>query len=251
MIRFNTIFQKYGYDSYSDLFSFSSTQALVGHRGAMGYEAENTLTSFRRAIEMGVHAIEFDVHICKSGEVVIIHDYTLDRTTNGRGNVSEKTLEELKSLEVGNGDKIPTLKEVIELVNNRVMLNIELKGYGTLLPVVEILKEYFEKGLLPSNVLVTSFMHQYIKEIRELLPIVKTGLLVRSELLGFSSLAEDADADYLIPFYELVNELVIEDAHSRGVKVMAYTVNEKEDIVRLKKMGIDGIITNYPDRFFD
>jgi len=250
LIRFNISFYKYE-NLFSDILDQKGLVHCVGHRGACGYEPENTLRSFTRAIEMGCTAIEFDVHVCKSGEVVIIHDYTLERTTNGKGFVSEMTLDELKLLDAGKGEKIPTLRELIELVNDRVALNIELKGYGTLEPTVELLKEYFEKGYSPCNIIVTSFVHQYIKELRTLLPIVKTGLLIRSELLGFSTLAEEADADFLIPYYELVNELVIEDAHSRGIKVMAYTVNENKEIMKLKNMGIDGIITNYPDRYFN
>jgi len=224
---------------------------LIGHRGACGYEPENTLQSFSKAIEMGCDGIELDVHVCKSGELIVLHDTYLDRTTNGKGYVSEKTLEELKQFDAGNGQKIPTLSEVFDLVNNRVIINIELKGYGTMEPCVELLKQYFLKGLSPSKIVVTSFIHQYIKEIRSHLPIIKTGLLIRSELLGFAALAEAADADYLVTYYEFANENVIKDAHSRGIKVMTYTVNDKKIIQELKKIGIDGIITNYPDRFFD
>jgi len=224
---------------------------LIGHRGACGYEPENTLLSFSKAIEMGVHGIELDVHVCKTGELIVIHDSKLDRTTNGIGKISEKTLEELKLLDAGKGEKIPTLADVLDLVMDKsIIVNIELKGYGTLYPTVNLLKEYFQKGFLPSKIMITSFIHQYVKDMRSLLPVVTTGLLVRSELLGFAALAEAADADYLVTFYEYANENVIEDAHSRGVKVMTYTVNGKKKIKKLKDMGVDGIITNFPDRFF-
>jgi len=224
---------------------------LIGHRGACGYEPENTLRSFAQAIDMGCDGIELDVHVCKSGELVVLHDTTLERTTTGKGLVTEKTLEELKQYDAGKGEKIPTLAEVLDLLEDRLAINIELKGYGTLEPTVSLLEEYFKSGKLsPANVILTSFIHEYIKEARILLPIVKTGLLIRSELLGFSALSEAADADYLVTFYEYANENVISDAHSRGIKVMTYTVNDMEEIRRLKKLGIDGIITNYPDRFF-
>lgn len=232
-------------------FGQSKPCVLIGHRGACGYEPENTLKSFTQAIDMGCDGIELDVHVCKSGEVVVLHDTTLDRTTNGKGNVTEKTLEELKQYDAGKGEKIPTLAEVLDLLGDRITINIELKGYGTLEPTVSLLEEYFKMGKLsPSNVVLTSFIHEYIKDARTLLPIVRTGLLIRSELLGFSALSEAADADYLVTFYEYANENVISDAHSRGIKVMTYTVNDMEEIRRLKKLGIDGIITNYPDRFF-
>jgi glycerophosphoryl diester phosphodiesterase len=224
---------------------------LIGHRGACGYEPENTLLSFSKAIEMGVHGVELDVHVCKTGELIVIHDSSLERTTNGIGKITEKTLDELKLLDAGKGEKIPTLAEVLDLAKEKsIMVNIELKGYGTLIPTVNLLKEYFQKGFAPSKIIITSFIHQYIKDMRSMLPVVSTGLLIRSELLGFAALAETADADYLVTFYEFANENVIEDAHSRGVKVMTYTVNDKEKIKKLKDMGVDGIITNFPDRFF-
>jgi len=224
---------------------------LVGHRGACGYEPENTLRSFSRAIEMGCDAIELDVHVCKSGELIVLHDDTLERTTNGTGNISQQTLGELKEFDAGNGEKIPTLSEVFDLIDNRVIINIELKGYGTLIPVVQLLKHHIDKGLNLDKIIITSFIHQYIKEMRTLMPFVQTGLLIRCELLGFSALAEAADADYLITYYEYANSNLIEDAHSRGVKIMIYTVNDKQTIKQLKDMGVDGIITNFPDRFFD
>jgi len=224
---------------------------LIGHRGACGYEPENTLLSFSKAIEMGVHGIELDVHVCKTGELIVIHDTKLDRTTSGKGKLSEKTLEELKTFDAGKGEKIPTLAEVLDLVMDKsIIVNIELKGYGTLIPTVNLLKEYFQKGFAPSKIIITSFIHQYVKDMRSMLPVVSTGLLIRSELLGFAALAEAADADYLVTYYEYANENVIEDAHSRGVKVMTYTVNSKKKIKKLKDMGVDGIITNFPDRFF-
>jgi glycerophosphoryl diester phosphodiesterase len=225
---------------------------LIGHRGASGYEPENTLLSFTKAIEMGVHGVELDVHLCRTGELVVIHDDKLDRTTNGKGKVCEKSLEELRTLDAGKGEKIPTLAEVLDLVfDNDIIINIELKGYGTMVPTVNLLKEYFSKGFSHSKIVITSFIHQYVKEFRSMLPVVSTGLLIRSELLGFAALAEAADADFLVTHYEYANENVIEDAHSRGVKVMTYTVNSKKKIKKLRDMGIDGIITNFPDRFFD
>jgi glycerophosphoryl diester phosphodiesterase len=172
---------------------------LIGHRGACGYEPENTLLSFSRAIEMGSHGIELDVHVCKTGELIVIHDNKLERTTNGTGKVSDKTLEELKLLDAGKGEKIPTLADVLDLLkDNTTIINIELKGYGTLIPTVNLLKEYFDKGFSPSKIVITSFIHQYVKECRSLLPVVSTGLLIRSELLGFAALAEAAGFYILI-----------------------------------------------------
>ena len=103
----------------------------ISHRGACGYEPENTLASFKKAIEINADMIELDVHVCKTGEVVVIHDEKVNRTTNGKGYVSQKNLESLKKLDAGKGKKIPTLIEVLDLVNKRVKVNIELKGKKT------------------------------------------------------------------------------------------------------------------------
>ncbi len=110
----------------------------IGHRGAAGHAPENTLDSFRKAVELECDMTELDVHVCASGEVVVIHDETLDRTTDGKGQVSDHKLSELKQLDAGNGEEIPTLAEVLMLLKDKVMLNIELKGLGTAKPVYDL-----------------------------------------------------------------------------------------------------------------
>ena len=114
----------------------------IGHRGACVYEPENTLRSFARALELGADMIEFDVHVCASGEAVVIHDAALKRTTNGLGYVKDKTLEELKTLDAGKGEKIPVLEEVFDLVNKRAGLNIELKSENAPVKVCSVIREY-------------------------------------------------------------------------------------------------------------
>jgi len=107
----------------------------IGHRGAAGHAPENTLASFRKAIELGLDMTELDVHVCASGELVVIHDENVDRTTNSKGWVSKLSLTELKRLDAGAGETVPTLAEVLDLLKDRIMLNIELKGLGTAEPV--------------------------------------------------------------------------------------------------------------------
>ena len=113
----------------------------IGHRGAMGYEPENTLRSFKKALALKVDMIEFDVYVCKTGEVVVIHDDKVDRTTNGKGYVVQKTLQELTSLDAGKGEKIPLLEEALDCINKKVQVNIELKGEGTAEPVYKIIQK--------------------------------------------------------------------------------------------------------------
>src|SRR3989344_9380836 len=117
----------------------------IGHRGACGYAPENTLKSFQRAIDLGVDAIELDVQLCKSGELIVMHDNTVDRTTDGSGFIKKLKLKDLKKLDAGEGERIPTLEEVLNLVDRRVKVNIELKGPKTAKPALKLIDEYIKK----------------------------------------------------------------------------------------------------------
>lgn len=119
---------------------------ISGHRGACGYKPENTLSSFKTALDMNVDMIELDVYVCKTGELVVIHDDQVDRTTNGHGNVLDMTFDQLRNLVVEGIEQIPTLQEVIELLNGKVILNIELKGPDTAQSIAKLLQQYLKKG---------------------------------------------------------------------------------------------------------
>src|SRR3989344_1240689 len=150
----------------------------VGHRGAMGYEPENTLLSFKKAIEVGADMIELDVHICKSGEVVVIHDDTVDRTTNGTGKVKEKTLTELKSLEGVKNQRIPTLTEVLDFADKKIKFDIEIKGKKAAKPVCAIIDRYVEeKGWSYEDFIVSSFNHAELWKVKFINRDIKIGVL--------------------------------------------------------------------------
>lgn len=129
----------------------------VGHRGAAGHEPENTLRSFRRAMELGADMVELDVHLCGSGELVVIHDETVDRTTDGTGEVAKMTLDEMRALDAGKGERIPTLQEVIDLATGRMDINIELKGLGTAGPALEHIEDAVDNGWEISGFHASSF----------------------------------------------------------------------------------------------
>src|SRR5579862_1813792 len=151
----------------------------IAHRGASGYAPENTLASIKKALELGVDAIEFDVQLSKDGAVVLMHDLWLMRTTKRFGFVSHKTLKELNQLDAGKGEKIPTLEEVLDLVNRKVKVNIELKGKGTALPVSKIVSTYIQKKKWNyDDFFISSFHHQELREFKKLLPQVKIGALI-------------------------------------------------------------------------
>jgi len=221
----------------------------IGHRGACGYEPENTLRSFQKAIEMRVPMIEFDVYALGGGEVVVIHDDTVDRTTNGKGYVQKMSFEEIRMLDAGKGEKVPTLQEVLDLVAGKIQVNVELKGEGTAEPVAKIIEEYVhDKGWSYDHFLVSSFNHHELKKFHEICPKVRIGALLSAIPLGYATLAEDMGCYSINLDKDFINQEFVADAHGRGLKVFVWTVNEPEDISRMKELEVDGIFTNYPDR---
>ena len=220
-----------------------------GHRGAAGYEPENTIKSFKKALELNVDAVELDVYVCKSGELVVIHDDKVDRTTDGEGYVIEKTLDELRSLDAGNGEKIPTLYEVFDLINRQVKINIELKGAGTADPVYELIENYVEeKDWKYDDFIISSFNHYELKKFNKLNPEVKIGALITGIPIGLAEFAEKVNADSVNLCIEFINQEFVDDAHNRGMKVNVWTVNDLDDIERMKNLNVDGMFSNFPDR---
>jgi glycerophosphoryl diester phosphodiesterase len=220
---------------------------IIAHRGASGYEPENTLAAFRRAIDMRADMIEFDVHVLTSGEVVLIHDLRVNRTTNGRGYVAHHQFEEIRRLDAGTGEVIPTLQEALEVINRQALVNIELKGPHSAEPVARILRKYLAKGWQASDFLVSSFNHPELLEFKQLMPTIDIAVLSGDVPLGYASFAEELEAVAVNPGDEFVSPEYVTDAHQRGMSVYVWTVNDPEEIERMHEIGVDGIFTNYPD----
>lgn len=214
---------------------------IIGHRGAAALEPENTLLSIARAMEIGVDAVEIDVRLSKDKEIVVIHDSTVDRTTNGTGPVSSYTLKEMKKLDAGKGETIPTLQEVIDLIGNKVRLVIELKEEGTERRVVELTK----RNNLDDNVYVISFWHRLVKTAKEMDSRIKTGVL----LVGCPvdvCIATQASADALVMEYTFVNRKFVEIAHKEGLKVFIWNIDDRHLLKHYDNMRVDGIGSNDP-----
>ncbi len=221
----------------------------IAHRGASGYEPENTLLSFRKALDLGVDVIEFDVRVCKTGELVVIHDDKVDRTSNGKGYVSNKTLKELKSLNASKGEKIPTAEEVLDLIDKKVKVNIELKGDNSAKPVFELIEKYVKKKKWSyADFFVSSFKQKLLKEFNKLNPKVKIGILIEKIPRVFAEITGKIKVYSINLSLKFVNKKFVEDAHKRNLKVFVFNVNEFDDIKKMKKLGVDGIFSNYPDR---
>ena len=221
----------------------------IGHRGAKGHIAENTLASFQKALELGAEAIELDVHVCATGEMVVIHDFTVDRTTNGRGEVNKLSLSELKALKVEGDYDIPTLDEVLGLLQGKCFINIEMKGRHTAKPLSELLKKYVEEKKYSYNdFIVSSFQYEELKQMSKLNPDVHLGVLTQASVAQAWEWADEFSAKAIHPHYSLLTEANIERAREAGFKIYTWTVNETEDIARVKKYGVNGIISDYPER---
>ncbi len=230
---------------------------IIAHRGASGYAPENTIIAFRKAIEMGADGLEFDVHLSKDRHLVVCHDEKIDRTTNGKGYIKDLTLKELKQLDVGSwyskeyhNEKIPTLEEVIELTKEYdILLNIELKnGIISYDNLEEKVIDVIRKNNIEKNVIISSFNHYSIKKIRKLDSGIETGILYVAGMVDPWLYAKYLGVDAIHPIYYSISPKVIEGCENSNIKINTYTVNNKEHIKAIAKLGVNGIITNYPDR---
>lgn len=220
----------------------------IGHRGARGHAPENTLLSIDTGIRLGADMIEIDVQRCE-GELVVIHDPRLERTTNGQGRVADAKLEALKSLDAGQGQQIPTLQEVLDLVEARVPLNIELKSAGgTASRVAVTLREALAEGWNASQFLVSSFHLPELYEFKQAAPEIPIAALVCGVPLDWAACASELGAQALNISADFADLRLLHDAHSRGLKVYVYTVNHPEEMRLLRDAGFDGVFSDYPDR---
>lgn len=222
---------------------------VIGHRGAMGHETENTLASIQKAMDLGVDMIEIDVFKIQSGEIVVFHDYTVDRLTNGPGKIEEYNIFDLKKLIVRGGHKIPVLQDVLKVIDNKVALNIELKGSGTADKVNFIMNYYIEKNnWSPANFLISSFNWDELREMRKYNPNVAIAVLTEDNPLDAIPVAKELNAVAINPYFKKLDIEVANEIRDAGFKIYTWTVNEPKDIDAMKQIGVDGIITNFPER---
>ena len=214
----------------------------IGHRGARAYEPENTLRSFRKAIELGVDAIELDVRKTKDNELVVIHDEDLSKTTNGNGSVGELTLKEIRQFVTEKDDKIPTLSEAFQFLDKKVKILVELKETGIEKKVIDLVHETD----LKENIIVISFHESVLKKIRELDTKIATGLIyVRHKNPVQAAL--DLGTQYLLPLYHFTHSANVKKAHDNNLKIIVWTINKADEVADFKKKGVDGIASDKPD----
>lgn len=215
----------------------------IGHRGAKGYVAENTLASFQKAIEMGVDGIELDVHLSSDNEVMVVHDETIDRTTSGSGLVKDYSSEELEQL------GIPTLTSVFELADKKCFVNVELKIYETADKVAGLIENLVsEKGWNYEQIIVSSFDWNALQQVHFLNDKIRIGVLTHTDLDLALAFAKFIKAHSVHPYYHLLTAENVKQLQSRNFKVYPWTINEPEDIIFVQSLQVDGIITDFPDR---
>ncbi len=212
---------------------------IIAHRGASFFEPENTLRSIKRAIEMDADYVEVDVRMSKDKKLIIMHDADISRTTNGNGLVKDKTLLKLKEFDAGNGEKIPTLDEVIEAVKDKTGLVIEIKEPGTEEKIVEKLKENKLK-----NVILTSFYHESVKNVNKLNHDLNTGIIFVGQPVNVHKLVFEANANIIFPSYRYMNEKMVKQAKEHGITVYPWAIDDPEIFNKFAEMGIEGIVTN-------
>ena len=221
---------------------------VIGHRGARGHAPENTLLGFDTAMCLGAHWVEFDVQLV-DGELVLMHDLRLDRTTNGKGRVDEHSFTQLRALDAGKGQQIPTLQEALSLIDQRIGVNVELKTWGgTGAEVARVLRDAVAQGWPLDKLQVSSFHLPELYEFHDLAPEIPIGVLLCGVPLDWAGCAVELGASSLNISDEFIDERIIADAHARDLKVFVYTVNHPDEIARMKAIGVDGIFTDYPDR---
>jgi glycerophosphoryl diester phosphodiesterase len=221
---------------------------IIGHRGARGHAPENTLLALDVGLKLGADWVEFDVQL-HDGELLLMHDLRLERTTNGSGRVRDHSLAALRKLDAGQGQQIPTLQEALNLIDQRIGINIELKTWnGTAVAVANVLRDWIAQGGDAEKILVSSFHLPELYEFRQLLTEVSVGALLCGVPLDWAGVAVELGASTLNLSDEFVDERLVADAHARGLKVWVYTVNHPDEMARMRALGVDGIFTDYPDR---
>jgi glycerophosphoryl diester phosphodiesterase len=253
------------FSPFQQVFAAETTGELrkvdnVAHRGATGYAPENTIAAFDKGVEMKADYIEIDVQRSKDGELVIIHDNTVDRTTDGTGYVKDLTFEQIRSLDAGSwkgeqftGEKIPTFDEILDRYHGKTGILIELKS-PELYPGIEgqVAQKLKERNLdKPQNekIIIQSFNFESMKITNSLLPKVPIGVLTSNRAhTTEQALKEFATyADYFNPSYGIVSKELVDQVHSLGMKIQSWTVRSHEAAQFLLDMNVDGIITDYPD----
>ena len=218
---------------------------VIGHRGAPGLAPENTLASFSHAVRVGVDAVELDVHLSVDGRLVVIHDERVDRTTSGSGTVAGTPFAALRRLDAGGGELVPTLAEVLEIVPDRIAVNIELKGPGTAAPVSHAIAGHRRP------LLVSAFDHDELRRFHALCPDTPCAPLLGRWRRDALETARSLDAWSVNIADRIADQETVKAIRGTGRLCLVYTVNDVERAAALRAMGVAGVFSDFPDRLLE
>jgi len=227
---------------------------IIAHRGGRAWAPENTLSGFRRSLELEADGIELDVQRCASGELVVFHDEDLKRTTDGVGLIRDCSLDELKRLSAGDwyeerfsNERIPLLTEVLDLLQGKIVLNIELKNSPIEYPDME--DELLEviSGYPVESLIISSFDHKLMFKLHSKAPELKIALLAAAIFQDLKATATAIGATYFHPCYDCLRPDIVEEAHADGLQVNVWTCNTPKEWRQCIRMGVDGIVTDDPE----
>ncbi|GAB4518287.1 MAG: glycerophosphodiester phosphodiesterase family protein [Anaerolineae bacterium] len=236
---------------------YSRTPLIFGHSGAQAYTPANTLPAFELAVQQGADGTELDVHRSKDGHPVVIHDFTVDRETDGTGRVADLTLADLKALDAGAkfspdfaGTRIPTLDEVFEVVGQQLVINVEIKSMGRDTDgVEEVVAQCIQRHNMQERVIISSFNPMALRRFRAQLPDVPVGFLYAPSVPALViELISGFDYEAFHPEHNLIDEALVAASHGMGHVVNAWTVNDTTRAVELARLGVDLIMTDMPDQ---
>lgn len=216
----------------------------IGHRGACGHAPENTLASIEQAIALKCDLTEVDVQRTADGSLILLHDERVDRTMNGNGAVAEMDLEDVRKLDTGRGQKIPTLEEALSTAHGRIGLILELKSEGLAYDVCGIVRA----SGFPGEIIYASFLHDELQHVRRADPDTKTLVLFKRLPKNPASEATRLQATHVGLRFDTATRPLVKALHKARLAVFVYTVNRPSDITTMRMLGVDGIVSNFPDR---
>ena len=216
----------------------------IGHRGAGGHAPENTLASIEKAMSLGCDLTEVDIQRTADGSLVLLHDERVDRTTNGKGPVAEMDLEEARKLDAGRGQTIPTLEEALSTAHGRIGLILELKAEGLAYDICGVVRA----SGFPGEIVYASFLHDELQHVRRADPDAKTLVLFKRLTKNPASEAALLQATHVGLRFDTATAPLVKTLHRARLTVFVYTVNKPADITRMRSLGVDGIVSDHPER---
>ena len=219
----------------------------IAHRGASGHALENTKKSFKKALKLNTEGVEFDVRFTKDKKIIVIHDEDLKRVANNSNLIKDLTLKEIKKIKQRNGDGILTLEDALKILNNKCVYKIDLKEKG----IEEKVIKFIKKRHIEKRVIITTDFFSVARKIKKEYPDLRVelgGTTKRTRAEKIVRRAKNAKADIISPHYSIISRKLVEEAHKSGLMVDVWGVSKKIDIAKMKRLGVDAITTEYPDR---